>query len=120
MLENVRHMKFKEQGTILKTQKEKTITTKKKNKKKQVFIEKRIEKAFAFPQEQLKIEKLKNNDEILPFVSTYNHNNSNLLPKLREMYGKLQISKTLGKTFTQHKLIDCQRQPSCLRRLLCS
>ena len=76
-----------------------------------MFIEKRIEKAFAFPQEQLKIEKLKNNDEILPFVSTYNHNNSNLLPKLREMYGKLQISKTLGKTFTQHKLIDCQRQP---------
>ena len=85
-----------------------------------MFIEKRIEKAFAFPQEQLKIEKLKNNEEILPFVSTYNHNNSNLLPKLREMYGKLQISKTLGKTFTQHKLIDCQRQPSCLRRLLCS
>ena len=34
MLENVRHMKFKEQGTILKTQKEKTITTKKKKQKK--------------------------------------------------------------------------------------
>ena len=27
ILENVRHMKFKEQGTILKTLKKKTITT---------------------------------------------------------------------------------------------
>ena len=118
MLENVRHIKFKEQGIIFKTQKKTITTTKKTNK--QMFIEKRMEEAFAFPQEQIKIEKLKNNDDMLPFVPKYNHDNSNLLPKLREMYREHQISKTLGKTFTTHKLINFQRQPSCFRRLLCS
>ena len=36
-----------------------------------MFIEKGIEKALAFPQEQLRSEEFKNNDNILPFTSTY-------------------------------------------------
>ena len=43
-----------------------------------------------------------------------------MFPKVREVYGNLQISKTLGEIFTKHKLIDCKRQPSNLKRLLCS
>ena len=54
------------------------------------------------------------------FVSMYNPNNSNVFPKVREIYGILQTSKTLSKTFAKHKLIDCKRQPSNLRRLWCS
>ena len=37
--------------------------------------------------------------------------------KLREIYGNLQTSKTLGKIFAKHKLIDCKRQPSNLKML---
>ena len=58
-----------------------------------MFTERGIEKALAFPQEQLKIEKFKNNGDILPFVSTCNPNNSNILPKVREICRNLQISK---------------------------
>ena len=43
-----------------------------------------------------------------------------MFPKEREIYGKLQTSKTLGKICAKHKLIDCKRQSSNLKRLLCS
>ena len=41
-----------------------------------------------------------------------------MFPKVREIYGNLQTSKTLGKIFANHKLIDCKREPSNLKRLL--
>ena len=62
-----------------------------------MIVEKGIEKALAIPQEQLSSELLKNNHNILPFPSTYNLNNSNVFPKVREIYGNLQTSKALGK-----------------------
>ena len=55
-----------------------------------MFIEKGIKRAPAFLMEQPKIKKLKN-DNILPFVSTYNPDNSNFLPKLTEIFRNLQI-----------------------------
>ena len=33
-----------------------------------------IEKALTIRQEQIKSEKFKNNDDVLPFISTYNSN----------------------------------------------
>ena len=100
---NVRYMKLKELRTILKTQ-----------KYPKMVLEKGIEKSLAIPQEQLRSEKLKKKDDILPFISTYNPNNSNVFPKVREIYGNLQTSKIFA------KLIDYKRQPSYLKRLLCS
>ena len=67
--DNVRYMKLKEVRTILKTQKYPKMS-----------IEQGIEKALLIPQEQLRSEKLKNNN-ILPFRCTYNPNNSNVLSK---------------------------------------
>ena len=107
--ENVRYMKRQEVRIILKTE-----------QYPKVAVEIRIEKALAIPQYQLRSEKLKNNDDILPFITTYNPNNPNVFLKVREIYGNLQTSKTLGKIFAKHKLIDCKRQPSNLKRLLCS
>ena len=43
-----------------------------------------------------------------------------MLAKVREIYRSLQTSKTEGKIFAKHKLIDFKRQPSNLKRLLCS
>ena len=90
-------MKFKELRTILKTQ-----------KYPKMVVEKRIEKAVAIPQEQLRSEKLKKKDDILPFISTYNPNNPNVFSEVMEIYRNLQTSKTLGKIFAKHKLIDCK------------
>ena len=60
------------------------------------------------------------NNDIVTFISTYNPNNPNVILKVWEMYGNYQTSKTLGKIFAAHKLIDCKRQPSNLKRLSCS
>ena len=103
---NVRYMKLKVLRTILKTQ-----------KYLKMVVEKGIEKAVTIPQEQLRSEKLKKKVNILPFISTYNPNNPNLFPKVREIYENFQTSKTLGKIFAKYKLIDCKRQPSNLKRL---
>ena len=67
-------MKLKELRTILKTQ-----------KYPKMVVEKGIEKALAIPQEQLRSEKLKKKDDILPFISAYNPNNPNVFPKVREI-----------------------------------
>ena len=84
----------------------------KSQKYSKTFFVKGIEKALAIPQEQLRSEKLKSNDSILPFISTYNPNNPSMFPKERE------TSKTIGKIFAKHLLIDCKRQPSNLSGLL--
>ena len=60
---------------------------------------------------------MKNKDADLPFVLTYNPNISSVFPSVIKIYRKLQTLKTLGKIFAQHKLTDCKRQPSNLRRL---
>ena len=63
-------MKLKKLRKILKTQ-----------KYQKMIVEKGIEKALTIPQVQLKSEKLKKKDNILPFISTYNSNNPNVFPK---------------------------------------
>ena len=63
-----------------------------------MVIEKGIKKALAIPMEQLRNEKLKNNADILPFVTTYNLINSKAFLKLRNL----------------------EYQPVNLKRLLCS
>ena len=39
--------------------------------------------------------------------------------KCNGIYGNLETLKTLSKIFVKHKLIDCKRQSSNLKRLLC-
>ena len=100
-------MNVKELRTILKTL-----------KYPEMVVEKGIEKALAIPQDQLRSEKVKNNDDILPFISTRNSNNSNVFLRLREIYRNFQASKILGKIFAKGKVIDCERQPSNSKRPL--
>ena len=71
-------MNVKELRTILKTL-----------KYPEMVAEKGIEKALAIPQDQLRSEKVKN-DDILPFISTRNSNNWNVFPRLREIYRNFQ------------------------------
>ena len=70
---NVRYMQLKELKKILKTQ-----------KYPKMVIERGSEKALTTPQEQRRSEKLKHNGDILPYISIYNPNNSNLFPKKKK------------------------------------
>ena len=42
-----------------------------------------------------------------------------MFSKVREIHGNLETSKTLGKIFARHKLIDCKGQLCHLKRLSC-
>ena len=55
---NVRYMKLQKLRTILKTEHYPKLV-----------VERRSEKALTIPQEQLRSKKLKNNDDILAFLS---------------------------------------------------
>ena len=46
-----------------------------------MVVENGIEKALAIPQEQLRSNKLKNEDDILTFISTYNSNHQTCFQK---------------------------------------
>ena len=83
-------------------------------------MKRELRKRSQFPRNNLEVKNWKNKDDILPFISTYNPNNPNVFPKVREIYRNLQTSKNLGKIFTKHNVFDCKRQPSNLKRLLCS
>ena len=83
---NVRYMKFKELRTTLKTQ-----------QYPEMIVEKGIEKGLAIPQEQRRSEKLKNDDNILPFIFTHNPNNLNAFSKVREIYGTSKPQKFQAK-----------------------
>ena len=71
---NVRYIKLKELQTISKNQ-----------KYPKMVVKKGIEKALAIPQEQLRSKKLKNKNNILPFISLFYPNNSNVFPKIMEI-----------------------------------
>ena len=64
-----------------------------------MVVEREIRKLSQIPRTNLEVKKLKNNDDILPFISTYNLNNPDVFPKVREIYGNLKTSKTLEKIF---------------------
>ena len=58
-----------------------------------MIVEEGIEKGLAIPQEQRRSEKLKNDDNILPFIFTHNPNNLNAFSKVREIYGTSKPQK---------------------------
>ena len=70
---NVKYMKLQELKMILKTQ-----------QYPKMVVEIGIKKSLATPQEQLRSEKMKNSDDILPstYILTYNLTNLNLFPKV--------------------------------------
>ena len=80
---------------------------------KMVFAD-RIEKT---PLDQLRIGKLKKKQWYFTIYITYNPDNWNVFPNIREIYGNLRTSKTLRKIFAKHNLIGYKRQPSHLKRL---
>ena len=76
-----------------------------------MVVDKEIERVLKIAQEQLRSPKLKNKDDVLPFISTCNHIHPNVFSKVSEIYENLQTSKTLSKIFAKHELINYKKQP---------
>ena len=82
-----------------------------------MVVDKEIERVLKIAQEQLRSPKLKNKDDVLPFISTCNHIHPNVFSKVSEIYENLQTSKTLSKIFAKHELINYKKQPCNLNVL---
>lgn len=106
--ENIKNQRFTELKHLLLEQKY-PIT----------LIEAGIEKAKQIPLQILRQPKSKNNEEIIPFITTYNPNNPNIFPIIKQSFNNFQYSKTMSNIFHKKKLVNSMSQAPNLGRLLC-
>ena len=59
------------------------------------------------------------NEEIIPFTFTYNPNNPNVFPIIKESFDNVQYSKTMSNIFQRKKLVKSMSQTPNLEKLLC-
>ena len=78
-----------------------------------------IQKAERQPQENLRKEKNKTDENLLTFITTYNPNNPNLFPIIKQSVEQLKSSETLRDKLNKKTLICCRKQPPNLEHLLC-
>ena len=83
------------------------------------IIDSGIKKACDIPIDVLRSEKKRSKTQILPFVSTFNPNNTNVLPIIKNTIQNLQQSRTMKEVFKDYKFIKSWRQPPNLERILC-
>jgi len=83
------------------------------------IVQKGIEKALNIPLKELRSKKDKTNNNILPFISTYNPNNYNLFPTIKRTFDSLKTMPTTKDIFKNYRLIDSKRQAPNLEKLLC-
>ena len=83
------------------------------------IIEKAIIKASNIPQKNLRKEKVKDNNKILPFITTNNPNNPNIFRTVQTSLEVIKSSKGENSKIIGYNLINSKRQPPSLERLLC-
>ena len=59
------------------------------------------------------------NEEIIPFTFTYNPNNPNVFPIIKQSFDNFQYSKTMSNIVQRKKLAKSVSQAPNLGRLLC-
>ena len=105
--ENVKEKRFKElKRTLLEQKYPKSL------------IEASILRAKEIPLEILRQPKTAKNEEIIPFTFTYNPNNSNVFPIIKQSFDNFQYSK-MSNIFQRKKLVKSMSQAPNLGRLLC-
>ena len=106
IFKNVKEKRFKElRKTLLEQKYPKSL------------IEARILRAKEIPLEILRQPKIAKNEEIIPFTTTYNPNNPNIFPIIKQNFENFQYSKTMSSIF-QRKLVKSMSQAPNLGRLL--
>ena len=81
------------------------------------IVEMGIKKALSIPQNELRQPKTKTTENILPFITTHNPNNPNIMPLIKSAFSTLKTNKVNGFT-SDLKLIHSRRQAPNLKRLL--
>ena len=82
------------------------------------LIEDSILRAKEIPLEILRQPKTAKNEEIIPFTFTYNPNNSNVFPIIKQSFDNFQYSK-MSNIFQRKKLVKSMSQAPNLGSLHC-
>ena len=83
------------------------------------LIEASILRAKEVSLEILRKPKTSKNEEIILFIITYNPNNPNVFPIIKQSFDNFQYSKTMSNIFQSKKLVKFMSQAPNLGRLLC-
>ena len=83
------------------------------------LIEAGILKAKEIPLEILRQPKTTANKETIPFATTYNPNNPNIFPIIKQSFNNFQYSKIMFNIFQKKKLVNSMIHAPNLGRLLC-
>ena len=83
------------------------------------LIEASILRAKEIPLEILRQPKTAKNEEIIPFIVTYNPINSNIFSVIKQSFDNFQYSKTMPNIFQRKKLVKSMGQAPNLGMLLC-
>ena len=83
------------------------------------LIEASILRAKEIPLEILRQPKTAKNEEIIPFIVTYNPINSNIFSVIKQSFDNFQYSKTMPNIFQRKRLIKSMSHAPNLGRLLC-
>ena len=78
-----------------------------------------INRALRIPQSELRNVKKQEKKKILPFISTFNPNNPNALPIIKQTLENLKTSDRMRNALKKVKFIDCKQQAPSLGRILC-
>ena len=84
-----------------------------------LLIEVRVLRAKEIRLEILREPKTAKNEEIIPFTFTYNPNNPNVFPIIKQSFDNFQYSKAMSNIFQRKKLVRSMSQAPNLSRLLC-
>ena len=74
------------------------------------LIDASILRAKEIPLEILRQPKTAKNEEIIPFTVTYNRNNPNVFPIIKQSFDNFQYSKTMSNVFQRKKLVKSMTQ----------
>ena len=75
-----------------------------------------FQKALSIPQKDLRKPKKSSNENILPFITTFNPNNTNICSTIKSLVNCFKNNSISG--FHNIKLIQSKRQPPNLKKLL--
>lgn len=82
------------------------------------LIENGIKEAMKIRQEDLRKVKIRDDQKVLPFISTFNPNNPDIFNQIRTNISILDEDNSLKETFEKYNLIRSKRQPPNLKKLL--
>ena len=111
------HIVLARESGIFKNVKEKHFKELRKTLLEQKYP-KSLTEARILRAKEIRQPKIAKNEEIIPFTITYNPNNPNIFPIIKQSFDNFQYSKTMSSIFQRNKLVKSMSQAPNLGRLL--